>query len=193
MSAAEFLPWINSLEFGCELDKQVIELALREIKRNAEPVCIHLSSAALSDANLQTWLNDKLSSNQLASRQLGIEFTEDAAFCYLDELRLLAARLRVLGCKIGIEHAGNRLSDFGKLRDVELDYLKIDSRFIRNIDRNRSNQALVRTLCAIVGARNITAIAEGVANDEERNMLKALGVDGVTGPGVRVRDESTAT
>lgn len=193
MSASEFLPWINCLELNCELDKRVIELALAHIKANNHPLCIHLSGAAISDTSFLQWLNEKLSSNQLATRQLWIEFDEDAAFRYLDGLRLLAVRLRLLGCKIGIEHAGNRLSDIGRLRDVEIDYLKIDGRLIRAIDQNRSNQALVRTLCAIGKARNVLSIAEGVSNDEERNMLKALGVDGLTGPGVKIRDETSIT
>ena len=72
----------------------------------------------------------------------------------------------------------------GRLTGVGLDYMKRDSVFIHGIDSNSANQALVRTLCAAGSAMGLSMIAEGVCNDAEWQTLRALGVDGVTGPGV---------
>ena len=85
---------------------------------------------------------------------------------------------------------GHQLSDIGQLHDVGLDYLKIDSAFIRDIDQNSANQTLVETLCNIGHSIDVTMIAEGVRNDAECNTLRRLGVDGVTGPGVSRRDKA---
>lgn len=184
-TAGEFLPWIHCLHLATELDQRVVELALEHIREHDQPLYIHLSSAALSEPGFLSWLTEKLSASEATTRRLGIEFAEDTALRFTDALRLFSARVRTLGCRVGIEHVGNQLGELSRLGDVELDYMKIDRRFVRAIDRNSGNQTLIRTLCAIGHKRQLIIIAEGVSNAAERTMLTALGIDGVTGPGVK--------
>ena len=115
-----------------------------------------------------------------------MEVQEAMAYRYLENFKKLCLRAQGHGVKMGIEHAGHQLADIGQLQDVKLDYLKIDGAFIREIDQNTANQTLVRTLCGMAKSMGVTVIAEGVSNDSEWDTLKALGVDGVTGPGVRI-------
>ncbi len=70
-----------------------------------------------------------------------------------------------------------------------LDYIKIDSAFIRGVDKNTANQTLLRTLCTLVHAVGSTAIAEGVQSEGEWDMLDALGFDGATGAEVSNRQQ----
>ncbi|MFT4518877.1 MAG: diguanylate cyclase (GGDEF)-like protein [Halioglobus sp.] len=193
MTASEFLPWIHRLELAGELDKQVVELALLKIETLGQPVCVNLSAAAVSDPRFLIWLSEKLLSQGGAAGKLWLEIAEATAYSYLTEFTRLAFKVRSLGCKIGIEHMGHRLADIGRLRGVELDYMKIDGTFIRSIDQNRANQTIVRTLCSIGKSTGVMSIAEGVANDAEWNMLKALGIDGVTGPGVTISHDGNGS
>ena len=117
-----------------------------------------------------------------------MEVQETMAYRYLENFKRLCARAQSHGAKVGIEHMGHQLSDIGRLHDVGLDYLKIDSAFIHDIDQNNAHQTLVKTLCEIGHSIGVTMIAEGVRNDREYNTLRKLGVDGVTGPGVSSRE-----
>lgn len=92
--------------------------------------------------------------------------------------------LKPLGCTIGLEHAGSHICHIGELHDVGLDYLKIDSAIIRDIDHSPGNQTFLRGLCTIAHTMGMMTIAEGVLNQEEAACLKELGFKGMTGPGI---------
>ena len=189
LTASQFLPWINRLELASDLDKQVVDLALSRIEAEGKPICINLSVAAVADASFLMWINEKLSTHEPAAGMLWMEVQEAMAYRYLENFKKLCIRAQGHGVKMGIEHAGHQLADIGQLQDVKLDYLKIDGTFTREIDQNPANQTLVRTLCGMGKSMGLTVIAEGVSNDTEWNTLKTLGVDGVTGPGVRIDSE----
>ena len=72
----------------------------------------------------------------------------------------------------------------GELYDVGLDYLKIDSVMIRDIDQNLGNQTFLRGLCTIAHTMGMMTIAEGVLSQQEAVCLKGLGFKGMTGPGI---------
>ena len=189
LTASQFLPWINRLELASDLDKQVVDLAISRIDAENKPICINLSVAAVADASFLMWINEKLSTHEPAAGMLWMEVQEAMAYRYLENFKKLCLRAQGHGVKMGIEHAGHQLADMGQLQDVKLDYLKIDGTFIREIDQNTANQTLVRTLCGMGKSMGVTVIAEGVSNNAEWDTLKALGVDGVTGPGVRIDSE----
>jgi len=189
LTASQFLPWINRLELASDLDKQVVDLALSRIEAERKPICINLSVAAVADASFLMWISEKLSTHEPAAGMLWMEVQEAMAYRYLENFKKLCIRAQGHGTKMGIEHAGHQLADIGQLQDVKLDYLKIDGTFARDIDQNPANQTLVRTLCTIGKSMGIAMIAEGVNNATEWDTLKELGVDGVTGPGVRIDSE----
>jgi len=79
---------------------------------------------------------------------------------------------------------GNHICHIGELHDVGLDYLKIDSAIIRDIDQSVGNQAFLRGLCGIAHTMSMMTIAEGVSNQRELACLMEIGFKGMTGPGV---------
>jgi EAL domain-containing protein (putative c-di-GMP-specific phosphodiesterase class I) len=106
------------------------------------------------------------------------------AFRHMENFRLLCTRARAHGCKVGIEHMGHQLAELGQLHDMGVDYLKVDASFVRDIDQNPGNQTLLRTLCTVGHSIGVIVIAESVRTDEEWLMLRELGIDGATGPGI---------
>lgn len=184
LMAGAFLPWINRLEMSGELDKYVVDLALRLIPVREQPICINLSVGALVEPAFLLWLSDRLAGAGKAGNRLWIELPEAMAFRHLEAFKRLSARAKSFGCKVGIEHVGHQLSDLSKLHDVGLDYLKVDASFIRHIDSNPANQTLLRTLCTVGHSIGLMVIAEGVRSSEEWRQLEDLGLDGATGPGV---------
>ena len=116
--------------------------------------------------------------------QLWIETPESAAFRFPENFKRLTARIKAHGGRAGIEHIGHQLAKLGTLHDVGLDYLKVDASFVRHVDANPANQALLRTLCTVGHTIGVRVIAEGVQNEQEWMALKELGIDGATGPGI---------
>ncbi len=182
LAAGTFLPWINRLELSSELDQHVLDLALRVTSVRGKPLSVNLSVGALVEPSFLLWLSDHLSMAGPAAANLWLEVPESMAFRHLEAFKKLAARAKIYGCKIGIEHVGHQLAEIGQLSDVGLDYLKVDSSFIRNIDNNAGNQTLLRTLCTVGHSIGVIVIAEGVRSKEEWNQLQELGIDGATGP-----------
>lgn len=182
LAAGTFLPWINRLELSSELDQHVLDLALRIAAVRGKPLSVNLSVGALVEPNFLLWLSDQLYTAGPAAANLWLELPESMAFRHLEAFKRLAARAKTYGCKIGIEHVGHQLAEIGQLSDVGLDYLKVDSSFVRNIDSNAGNQTLLRTLCTVGHSIGVIVIAEGVRSEEEWAQLQELGIDGGTGP-----------
>lgn len=191
LSAGQFLPWIHRLELAGELDRQVIELAIDTINRERSSLGINVSGAALTDADFLPWLSQKLSSHPEAAALLWLEVGESTAYRHLEQFKRLCTRSKRYGTRIGLEHVGHQLSDIGRLHDVGVDYVKVDSAFVGDIDTNPANQTLLRTLCTLVHSLGITVIAEGVNTDEEWQALAELGFDSATGPQVTARYTQT--
>ncbi len=184
LAAGQFLPWINRLQLSYELDREVVRLALQTIEKEGRPIGVNLSVAAVVEANFLPWLSEKLSTHEEAAEKLWLEVPEPMVFRHLENFKLLCTKARAHGCKVGVEHMGHQLAELGQLHDAGVDYFKIDASFIRDIDNNTGNQTLLRTLCTVGHSIGVVVIAEGVRTDKEWAMLKELGADGATGPGI---------
>jgi EAL domain-containing protein (putative c-di-GMP-specific phosphodiesterase class I)/GGDEF domain-containing protein len=184
LAAGSFLPWINRVQLSEELDKRVVELALETIANDGQPRSVNLSVASVVEPDFPGWLSEQLSSHEPAAGKLWLEIPESMAFRHLENFRLLCTRARAHGCKVGIEHMGHQLAELGQLHDMGVDYLKVDASFVRDIDQNPGNQTLLRTLCTVGHSIGVIVIAESVRTDEEWLMLRELGIDGATGPGI---------
>jgi EAL domain-containing protein (putative c-di-GMP-specific phosphodiesterase class I)/GGDEF domain-containing protein len=192
LTAALFLPWIHRLELGGELDRHVVELALERIEREGESLAINLSVAAVAESSFLMWISEKLTSHKGAAGKLWLELPEATAFRHLENFDKLCTRVRAQGTRVGIEQFGQRLPDIGRLQAVGLDYVKLDAAFAQGIEGNGANQAMVQTLCRAAQAIGAKVIATGVESAGAWRAVEALGVDGVTGPGVTARNSQAA-
>ena len=155
------------------------------LARSPAAVCINLSAASICDPQTVDRFAGKLAHAPELSARLWIDLPESAAFKHSEPFRRVCARLKPLGCRIGLEHVGLYICRIGELHDVGLDYLKIGSAAIRGIDRNPGNQTFLRGLATIAHTMGIIVIAEGVSSEGEARQLQSIGFDGLTGPGIR--------
>ena len=184
MSAQEFMPWASRLGLIQRIDEAVFEYALGWLDTKEGPICINFSPQSVCDAALTARYDQALKRNPRVAQKLWIDIPEFVAYRHAREFRHFCSTLKPLGCKIGLEHVGNQIGRMGELYDVGLDYLKIDSVMIRDIDQNLGNQTFLRGLCTIAHTMGMMTIAEGVLNQNEAECLKGLGFKGMTGPGV---------
>ena len=186
LQAREFMPWLLRLDEVWRLDEKVVDLAIRDLQAQPGGICVNLSARSVARAGFLERLAGKLSGTDLGSR-LWLEVPEYGVFQSLESYRELCMRLKPLGCRIGIEHAGHQIARIGELHDLGLDYLKIDAAFVRNIDENRANQIFLRGLGIIAHSIGLSVIGEGVETESEFKALVELGFDGATGPAITER------
>lgn len=181
INAAQFIPHINRLGLSTELDALVVQLALDHIRKTQQPVGVNISATLLSQPEAMIAITTIIKSSIDIGDLLWLEVPEYGIFQSLEGFRYFNQLLKPLKCKVGIEHVGHEISCIGKLHDLGIDFVKIDSSFIRDINTNTSNQIFLRGLCTIVHSIGMEIIAEGVLTQAEHDYLATLGFDGGTG------------
>ncbi|MCB1887927.1 MAG: EAL domain-containing protein [Rhodocyclaceae bacterium] len=186
LTAGEFMPWAARSGYIARIDEAVLDRALQLLDDGPGGICINLSSDSVCDEDTVQRLAVRLRRQPAAGRRIWLDLPESAAFKHGPAFRRLCDLLKPLGCRIGLEHAGQYICRLGELHDVGLDYLKIGSAVIRGIDGNPGNQTFLRGLATISHAMGILMIAEGVASEQEASQLKSIGFDALTGPAIRL-------
>ncbi len=158
LSAREFLPWIARFGDLARFDQQVLALALDNLRDGSvATLCINLSVQSLHEVPSAQIAATLAAEPALASR-LWIEVPEAGVFQHFELFRAFCARLKPLGCRIGIEHMGHQVARSAQLYELGVDYVKIDASFVLNIDRNMGNQIFLRGLLMIARAIGVQAI-----------------------------------
>lgn len=186
LSAGEFITWAAQLNLISRMDELVVETALSLLENGAEPIGLNISGNAICSPVFVEKITRLIKQHEHLAHRLYFEVPEQGAFDHLTAFRVFCSQLKPLGCKIGIEHVGARISRLGELHDIGLDYIKIDVSVIRGIDKNEANKTLLRGLCMIAHSIGIIAIAEGVQTADEIAALKHIGINGMTGPGIKI-------
>ena len=180
-----FIPAAERYGLMPRLDRWVIARVCRELARLRDeagggqvPTCmVNLSGTSVSDPHLADYIADCLAGNRLSVGQLGIELTETAAVANLTQASQLMTRLRAMGCPIALDDFGSGMSSFSYLRNMPIDYLKIDGAFIRNINTDPIDFAMVETIHRIGGIMGVRTVAESVESEGVLAALALIGVD----------------
>jgi diguanylate cyclase (GGDEF)-like protein len=165
------------------LGEWVIRKAIEEAAqwRDEVPVAINLSPAQMKNPSLVATVVGALAASQLDPSRLEIEITESVLMDETDHnIRTLHA-LRELGVKIALDDFGTGYSSLSYLRAFPFDKIKIDQRFVRDIDESLENQAIVRAIISLARDLNMRITAEGVENEQQATVLAGLGCTEVQG------------
>jgi EAL domain-containing protein (putative c-di-GMP-specific phosphodiesterase class I) len=180
LCAGEFITRATQFGLMAKLDALVFETAIDALNKGSQAIGLNVSASAMCNPTFIEKIVSTITGQPELADKLFFEIPEQDAFNHLSEFHLFCSQLRSVGCKIGIEHVGARISHLGELHDVGLSYIKID------IDASEANKTLLRGLCIIAHSIGLLAIAEGVHTENEIAVLKQIGVDGMTGPGIRI-------
>jgi diguanylate cyclase (GGDEF)-like protein len=186
-SAAVWLPYAIRTRMTATIDEEALDLAMGAIATDAQPRGINMAAASLLDVGLITRLRQRVSRVPQAAQRLSIEIDEVAAATQAGALIELCRQLRPLGVRIGLEHAGERLSTLGTVLESGLDYVKLDRSFVAGISTDTSRTALVRGTTSMLHGLGLRVYAEGIDDPADLKVLWACGLDGATGPAVRVQ------
>lgn len=183
--AGTFIPWTSRLGLDPELDMAVAREAIREINRHGKPLGINLSPASVCNGRFVLDLLGLVEANPKAARLLWIDVPEAMVTHDLEAFRSLCRRLAPFGCRLGLEHVGREFRRISDLKDLGLGYLKIDASLIKGLPESPEHQTLLRGMATLCHSIGILAIAEGVDSLQQSELIHDLGIDGVTGPGIR--------
>jgi diguanylate cyclase (GGDEF)-like protein len=184
LSASLFLPTAESLGLIAEFDKLVIELALQTLRDRTvtDLLAINISTSSIQDEEFSDWLFKQLDAIPGYCPPLQFEFTEFTAVKHLQSIRPIATRLRELGHGFALDHFGQSFSNFGYLKSLQPDYVKIDRAYtdeLNNVDSDA--HFFISSLCGVAHSLDIAVIAEGVENEQQLHLLQELHIDGVQG------------
>lgn len=164
------------------IDRWVVEqtLALHAAKwaGASTPVfCINLSGASLNDDNFLRFLRESLSRHGARAQALCFEITETTAISNLAQAAALIAEVRELGCAFALDDFGAGMSSFPYLKTLPVDFLKIEGGFVRGIERDSLDHALVEAMNRVAHRLGLRTIAEHVETTATLSLLRDLGID----------------
>lgn len=140
-------------------------------------LAVNLSGQSVGDKAFHRFLIDELERRQLPEGKLLFEITETAAIANIDETRALIKTLQQLGVKVALDDFGSGMSSFGYLKNLPVDYLKIDSQFIRGLAHDAYDQVAVQAICSVARVTGQLTIAEGIEDAAVEALLRDYAVD----------------
>jgi diguanylate cyclase (GGDEF)-like protein/PAS domain S-box-containing protein len=175
--AAKFMPVIEQLGLVREVDRYVLETAVRELTEHADAsYAINVSALTANDRSWLRLLFALLRNAHSVAERIIVEITETVALQDIEETANFVAQVRDLGCKVALDDFGAGYTSFRHLKSLAVDTVKIDGTFVRGIAQNVDNQLFVRTLLGLANGFELGTIAECV---EDRADADALGEEGV--------------
>ena len=178
-----FLPSAERYNLMPKLDRWVVEKALNELaacdgpeQRASYTVSVNVSGSSLEDLDFLDFLMTALEARRPPAGAICFEVTEAAAVSHLDRTQRFIADVRDFGCEVALDDFGRGLSSFSHLRELPVDYVKIDGHFIRNICSDAVDRTMVDAIRSVGGALGIQTVAEHVDSAESLGALTDIGI-----------------
>lgn len=187
-----FIPAAERYGVMPDVDRWVVRQALAnfdQLHPSADDIglCgINLSGATMGDETFPAFLLDQLARSAVAPEKLCFEITETSAVSNFSQAASLITALRRLGCKVALDDFGAGMSSFAYLKNLPVDFIKIDGSFIRDLAADPLSQSIVAAITQVGHQVGTGVIAEFVGSDEVIALLGTMRVDYAQGFGVHV-------
>jgi len=185
-----FLPAAERYDLISKIDRWVIEKAFGLLAKNPvflsqiDFISINLSGMSLTTPGILEFIITQLDESGIGGEKICFEITETAAISNLSGAINFISILKGLRCRFALDDFGSGLSSFGYLKNLPVDYLKIDGMFVKDIVDDPIDRAMVKSINEIGHVMGMKTIAEFVENDEIKGMLREIGVDYAQGYGI---------
>lgn len=179
-----FIPAIERYGMASKFDRWIIQKSLENpelinyLKQgNGRCVNINLSGLTLGDTDMIGFVSNLLSKANLPPRSVCFEITETAAVANFNATAKFIKSMKLLGCDFALDDFGSGVSSFAYLKNLPVEYLKIDGSLIRDIDQSPINEAMVSAINQIGHVMKMKTVAEFVENGNIQDKLVHMGVD----------------
>jgi two-component system CheB/CheR fusion protein len=178
-----FLPAAERYNLSGTIDRWVLQhsfawISDNHLGRDTLALCaINLSGHSVGEPSFLNYVVSQLKRHELRADRICFEITETVAIANLNQARTMIETLGDMGCRFALDDFGSGMSSFGYLRNLPVDYLKIDGLFVKDIAHDPTDLALVRSINDIAHVMGKRTIAEFVESQEILDHLKHIGVD----------------
>ncbi len=147
-------------------------------------VNVNISGASFTDARIADHVHDCLEKYAVDPNRVAFEITETMAISNLVTAKAFISRIKKLGCKIALDDFGSGMSSLNYLKELDLDYVKIDGSFIQDIETNPLSQTIVKAIVEIAKQLGIKTVAEYASTEHIVTKLRELEICCVQGHAV---------
>jgi len=183
IAPGQFVPAAEQYGLIDDIDRWVFNKVLDTLQkinrgqREGLRLSVNLSGSTIGDEKFCDYLLARFEESGVDPRHVQFEITETAAIRQFDRALDLIRRLKAKGCYFSLDDFGSGLSSFGYLKQLPVDYLKIDGSFVRKMELNDVDYSMVSTINHLAHIMGISTIAECVENQIQLSMLEEMGVD----------------
>jgi len=177
VSAGEFVPIAEQLGLSRLIDRRTLELTVDLLRRHPElTISVNVSGLTCSDLEWLTALRRLTNDRPEILRRMIVEITETAALEELDQSVNFVDTLNELGCRVAIDDFGAGYTSFKNLKRLNVDMVKIDGAFVKNLADDTSDQIFVRTMIELASTFGMETVAEWVGDERAAHFLKSAGI-----------------
>lgn len=187
INPGDFIPAAEKYNLMPAIDRWVVAHSLGLLRSYNEQgktnttFSINLSAASIADEGLLIYLRNLIDSSGVDPHQVCFEITETTAIANMSRATNFMRQLKKHGVTFALDDFGNGFSSFSYLKQLPVDYLKIDGSFVRGISEDPIDLAMVHAVNDIGHVMNMKTIAEFVTARAIRDMLVEMGVDYLQG------------
>ena len=165
-----------------EIDRTIMEKTMRFQAKTLKEgrklsFAMNLSGKDLGDESLIGFIKDKIEETGADPEKLIFEITETEAIHDLARATNFITALKAVGCKFSLDDFGVGFTSFVYLKDMPVDFIKIDGYFIQHLEQNADDQLFVKAIVDVANGLGIKTVAEFVQNNETLKILDGFGVD----------------
>lgn len=182
----QFIPIAEETRLIIQMGHWVLVTACKQAKTWREaglppiPISVNLSVVQFTHPNLVAEITKVLKQMEIPPHQLELEITESVLMKDTTLAVAILEKLSALGIKISIDDFGTGFSSLNYLKNLPLDYLKIDRTFVKDHDQ-QNNAAITKAIVTLAQSLNMKTIGEGVETEEQKEFLKELNCDEAQG------------
>ena len=187
VSPSLFIPLAEEIGAISKIDEWTLLEACRQTKRwQVEhsiklPVSVNISANTFQQNDLLLWIENALAETKLLPEFLKIEITESVLIKDPHNVAKIINKIKALGVMISIDDFGKGYSSLFNLLQLPFDEIKIDRRFVSELDKNEKQQLLVECIIKLAQKLELNIVAEGVETKSESDLLVKMGCDELQG------------
>ena len=186
-----FIPAAERYNVMVMIDRWVVKntfewLVANPLNSNNHPQCfsINLSGQSLGDMNFLQYVVDEFVRTGVVAKRICFEITETAAIANIGRAKDFISVLKKRGCCFALDDFGSGMSSYAYLKNLDVDYLKIDGAFVKDMVQDPVDFAMVESINRIGHVMGIQTIAEFVEDETILEKLREIGVDFAQGYGI---------
>ena len=178
-----FLPAAERYKLATDIDMWVVTHVFEWLRDNSEHLrhlktcAINLSALSISNESFRSFIIQQFESFDIPPEKICFEITETVAISNLTSATHFIKALKKLGCQLALDDFGSGLSSYAYLKNLPVDFLKIDGVFVKDIMDDKVDLATVKSINEIGHVMGHKTIAEFVENEDILNKLREIGVN----------------